>query len=224
MLKIELFTILRVRKRIQVRLATSLSLQTHPFTMNNYIYSIFFLVSIFLTAPARAQKMHTTKWESGMLEKRTKIGVWEYYGITASKEMVVVQRYDHSAKQLLFYRPSGDLIYNTELAPGQWKRRMVDRPPLFIGGDASLATYTTQLQYPQKAQDRNVQGQVTIGFTVDTQGKTTNHRVLRGIGAGCDQEALRIVKTIPDEWVPAQVGGQDIVAEYELTLTFRLAQ
>ena len=192
--------------------------------MNNYIYSIFFLVSIFLTAPARAQKMHTTKWESGMLEKRTKIGVWEYYGITASKEMVVVQRYDHSAKQLLFYRPSGDLIYNTELAPGQWKRRMVDRPPLFIGGDASLATYTTQLQYPQKAQDRNVQGQVTIGFTVDTQGKTTNHRVLRGIGAGCDQEALRIVKTIPDEWVPAQVGGQDIVAEYELTLTFRLAQ
>ena len=168
--------------------------------------------------------MRTTKWESGMLEKRTKVGVWEYYGITASKEMVVVQRYDHTAKQLLFYRPSGDLTYNTELAPGQWKRRMVDRPPLYIGGDAALAAYTTQLQYPQQAQDRNVQGQVTIGFTVDTQGKATNHRVLRGIGAGCDQEALRVVKTIPDDWVPAQVASQDIVAEYELTLTFRLAQ
>ena len=192
--------------------------------MRNYIYPLFFLFLLLLAAPTHAQKMRTTKWESGMLEKRTKVGVWEYYGITASKEMVVVQRYDHSTKKLLFYRPSGDLTFNTELAPGQWKRRMVDRPPLFIGGDAALATYTTQLQYPQQAQDRNVQGQVTIGFTVDTQGKASNHRVLRGIGAGCDQEALRVVKTIPDEWVPAQVGDQDIVAEYELTLTFRLAQ
>lgn len=192
--------------------------------MESYIYSLFFLFSFFLIAPAQAQKMHTSKWESGMLDKRTKVGVWEYYGITASKEMVVVQRYDYSAKQMLFYRPSGDLTFNTELTPGQWKRRMVDRPPLFIGGDAALATYTTQLHYPQQAQDRNVQGKVTIGFTVDTQGKATNHRVLRGIGAGCDQEALRVAKTIPDEWVPAQVGGQDIVAEYELTLTFRLAQ
>ncbi|MET4075668.1 protein TonB [Hymenobacter sp. UYCo722] len=192
--------------------------------MKYYIYSLFFLVSFLLAAPAYAQKMHSTKWESGLLDKRTKVGVWEYYGITASKEVVVVQRYDHSARQLLFYRPSGDLNFNTELAPGQWKRRMVDRPPLFIGGDAALAAYTTQLQYPQQAQDRNVQGQVTIGFTVDAQGKAINHRVLRGIGAGCDQEALRVVKTIPNEWVPAQVSGQDIVAEYELTLTFRLAQ
>ena len=199
------------------------SLQTHPHTMNNYIYSLFFLFLFFIASSVHSQKMHTTKWESGMLEKRTKVGVWEYYGITASKERVVVQRYDHSTKQLLFYRPSGDLTFNTELAPGQWKRRMVDRPPLFIGGDAALATYTTQLQYPQQAQDRNVQGQVTIGFTVDTLGKATNLRVLRGIGAGCDQEAMRVVKTIPDEWVPAQVGGKDIVAEYELTLTFRLA-
>ncbi len=192
--------------------------------MKNYVYALIILSSFFLLVPVHAQKMHTTKWESGLLDKRAKVGVWEYYGITASKEMVVVQRYDHSARQLLFYRPSGDLTFNTELAPGQWKRRMVDRPPLFIGGDAALATYTMQLHYPQQAQDRNVQGQVTIGFSVDAQGKATNHRVLRGIGAGCDQEALRVVKTVPDEWVPAQVSGQDIVAEYELTLTFRLAR
>ncbi len=192
--------------------------------MKNYIYSLFVLFFIFGAGPVQAQKMHTTKWESGLLEKRTKVGVWEYYGITASKEIVVVQRYDHSARQLLFYRPSGDLTFNTEMAPGQWKRRMVDRPPLFIGGEAALAAFTTQLQYPQQAQDRNVQGQVTIGFSVDTQGKATTHRVLRSIGAGCDQEALRVVKTIPDTWIPAQLDGQDIVAEYELTLTFRLAQ
>ena len=63
-----------------------------------------------------------------------------------------------------------------------------------------------------------------IGFVVDKQGKASAHRVLRSIGGGCDQEALRVAKTIPDEWIPAQIGGKDVAVEYELTLTFRLAQ
>ena len=192
--------------------------------MKNYIYSLIILLAAWGTAPAQAQKMRTTKWESGMMEKRQKIGVWEYYGITPSKEMVVVQRYDHTTKQLVFFRPSGDLVFNTETTPGEWKRRTVDRPPLFIGGDAALASYTMQLQYPEEAQERNIQGKVVISFTVDTEGRATGHRVLRGIGGGCDQEALRVAKTIPNEWVPAQIAGQNVEAEYELPLTFRLAQ
>ena len=192
--------------------------------MKNYIYSLIILLAAWGTAPAQAQKMRTTKWESGMMEKRQKIGVWEYYGITPSKEMVVVQRYDHTTKQLVFFRPSGDLVFNTETTPGEWKRRTVDRPPLFIGGDAALASYTMQLQYPEEAQERNIQGKVVISFTVDTEGRATGHRVLRGIGGGCDQEALRVAKTIPNEWVPAQIAGQNVAAEYELPLTFRLAQ
>jgi protein TonB len=193
--------------------------------MNNYIYKISQLVLFMGVAlSAQAQKMHTTKWESGMLDHHTKVGVWEYYGITASKDMVVVQRYDHTEKKLLYYRPGSDVLYSTEMTPGQWQRHAVDRPPLFIGGDAALAAYTTQLQYPQLAQERNIQGQVTIGFVVDKQGKTSAHRVLRSIGGGCDQEALRVAKTIPDEWIPAQIGGHDVAVEYELTLTFRLAQ
>ena len=174
--------------------------------------------------PANAQKMHTTKWESGMLDHRAKVGVWEYYGFTPSKEQVVVQRYDHSAKILLYYRPADDKSYNIQVAPGQWSRRPVDRPPLFIGGDAALAAYTTQLQYPQQAQDRNIQGQVMVGFAIDTLGHATGHRVLRSVGGGCDQEALRVAHTIPDEWIPARLGSRAVPVEYELTLTFRLAQ
>lgn len=193
--------------------------------MKIYIYAVYqLLLVVGLTGTVSAQKMHTTKWESGMLDRRTKVGVWEYYGITRSKEQVVVQRYDHTTKQLLYYRPASDQAYNTEIAPGQWKRRPVDRPPLFIGGDAALAAYTTQLQYPAQAQERNVQGQVTVGFAIDTLGRTSAHHVLRGIGGGCDQEAMRIAHTIPDEWVPAKVGSHAVPVEYELTLTFKLAQ
>jgi protein TonB len=101
--------------------------------MNNYIYAFCQLILICLTLTADAQKLHTTKWESGQLDRRTKVGVWEYYGYTPSKERVVVQRYDHSANELLYFRPNGEFIYNIEAVPGQWKRRAVDRPPLFIG-------------------------------------------------------------------------------------------
>lgn len=192
--------------------------------MKTYIYLLGLLLLLGLALPATAQKMRTTKWESGLLDHREKVGIWEYYGTTASKDMVVVQRYDHTTKELLYFRPAGDLTYNTEVAAGEWKRRPVDRPPLFIGGEAALAAYTTQLQYPQQAQDRNVQGAVTVAFAIDNQGRTSGHHILRGIGAGCDQEALRIAKTIPDEWVPAQVASKPVPTEYELTLTFRLAQ
>ncbi|WP_210513842.1 energy transducer TonB [Hymenobacter terricola] len=193
--------------------------------MRNTIYFIGqFWLLLALSLAANAQKMHTTKWESGLLDHRTKVGPWEYYGITRSKEQIVVQRYDHTTKELLYYRPVGEMTYSIEAMPGQWTRRIVDRPPLFIGGEAALAAYTTQLQYPQQAQDRNVQGQVTVGFAIDTLGRASAHRVLRGIGAGCDQEALRIAHTIPDEWIPAKLGTRAVPAEYELTLTFRLAQ
>lgn len=188
------------------------------------IYSIFLLLLLCFAFPAPAQKMRTTKWESGMMDRRKKVGVWEYYGITPSKEMVVVQRYDHTASKLLYYRPGGELAYSTEVAPGQWKRRPVDQPPLFIGGDAALAAYTTQVQYPQEAQDRNIQGAVKVSFAIDTLGQASNHRVVRTIGGGCDQEALRVAKTIPNEWLPARVGSRAVPVEYELTLTFRLAQ
>ena len=63
---------------------------------------------------------------------------------------------------------------------------------MFIGGDAALAVYTTWLQYPQQALDKNIQGQVTIGFVVDTLGKASAHRLVHGIGGGCNLEAMRI--------------------------------
>lgn len=197
--------------------------------MKNTIYAISQLLLLLgLVSAANAQpstqKLHTTKWGSGMMERRDKVGEWEYYGVTLSKEKVVVQRYDHTTKQLLYYRPVGEKAYNTESAPGQWKRRMVDRPPLFIGGDAALAVYTTQLQYPQQALESNIQGQVTIGIAIDTLGQATDYRVLRSVGGGCDQEALRVARTIPNEWIPAKVNGRSVPVEYELTLTFRLAQ
>ncbi|GAA4353383.1 hypothetical protein GCM10023185_13970 [Hymenobacter saemangeumensis] len=168
--------------------------------------------------------MVTTEWESGMMDKKNKVGVWEYFGYTPSKRQVTVQKYDHTNNKLVYYRPIPESHYNVELQSGKWTRRLVDQPPLFIGGDAALANYTTRLNYPKAAQAGNIQGRVTIVFTLDTLGRASNHKVLSGIGGGCDEEALRVAREIPDQWIPARIGSKAVRIEYELPMTFRLAQ
>ena len=179
---------------------------------------------LLLAAPAAAQKLHETEWERGMMDKKTKVGVWEYYGRTPSQPQVLVQRYDHDKRRLLYYRPVGDAFYHAETAPGVWRTLLLDQPPLFIGGDAALAAYTTQLNYPDQAQAKNVQGRLVVSFVVDTLGHVSGYKLLNRLGSGCDEEALRVARTIPGTWVPGRVRARPVAVEYVLPLTFRLAQ
>lgn len=191
--------------------------------MKNTIYPKLLFLLFFIPIQLFAQQARKTQWESGMMDKREKVGVWEYYGYTASKRQVTVQRYDHSTKKLLYYRPIEEVTYNAQLTPGNWVRRLVDQPPLYIGGDAALAAYTSKVTYPQAAQDQNIQGKVLVGIVIDTLGRASGHHIVQRLGGGCDEEALRISQKIPDQWVPARIGSKAIPVEYELPFTFRLA-
>ena len=177
------------------------------------------------SGPVAAQKLRETDWERGLMNKKTKVGIWEYFGRTPAQRQVLVQRYDHDKQQLLYYRPAGDVLYRAEIAPGVWRSRLLDQPPLFIGGDAALAAFTTQLNYPEQAQARNVQGRVVVSFLIDTLGQASGYKLLSKIGSGCDEEALRVVRSVPaNQWIPGRIGSRRVAVEYELPLTFRLAQ
>ena len=190
--------------------------------MKNTIQISVLLLFFFIPIQLFAQQNRQTQWESGVLENKQKVGIWEYFGYTASKRQVTVMRYDHTVKKLLYYRPIEESSYNTELSPGNWTRRLVDQPPLYIGGDAALATYTSKVNYPQAAQDQQIQGKVLIGIVVDTLGHASGHHVVQRLGGGCDEEALRASQKIPDQWIPARVGTRAVPVEYELPFTFRL--
>jgi periplasmic protein TonB len=181
------------------------------------------LVGLLLSWPllATAQRQRTTNWESGTLEKGAKVGEWEYYSYSAKKERIVTQRYDHSNNRMIYCRPDGKL-YESEVAPGKWERTLLTQPPWFIGGHEALAAYTAKINYPAGAQARNVQGRVLIGFEVDTLGQISGHRVLEGIGSGCDEEALRVSRTMPNNWSPGRLGSKALPTVYELPFTFRL--
>lgn len=171
------------------------------------------------TAQAQRRK---SDLESGQMEKGKKVGIWEYSSLTRDGRQVLVQRYDHTANKLVYYRPIEDVPYEAEVQPGQWTRTRVEQPPLFIGGEAALAAYMAKLNYPEPAQRRNIQGRVLVSFAIDTLGNATSHKVLMGIGGGCDEEALRLSRTIPAHWIPARLNGRAVPVVYELPFVFRL--
>lgn len=183
---------------------------------------LLFLFLLCLPGLTLAQRMRETQWEKGMLDKGEKTGVWEYYGYTRDGKQVVLQKYDHTNHKLLEFRPLNDVPYKAELAPGQWTVTNLDQQPMFIGSDPRLNTYTSKLNYPPAAQARNLQGRVVVSFVIDTLGQTSNHAVVLGIGGGCDEEALRVCRAIPNEWIPARKNGRAVPVVYEMPFTYKM--
>ena len=185
---------------------------------------LLLFVGLLLAGPglATAQRLRQTQWEKGTLEKGQKTGVWEYYAYKRDGTQVVAQKYDHTQHKLLEYRPLDDVPYKIELTPGQWTMANLDRQPMFIGGDGQLVSYMSKLNYPEVAQDRKLQGRVVVAFVIDTLGRTSDHKVLLGIGGGCDEEALRVCRTIPNDWIPARKNGRAVPVIYELPFIYKL--
>jgi periplasmic protein TonB len=80
----------------------------------------------------------------------------------------------------------------------------IEPRPQFPGGDQALTKFIKDnLRYPEIARENNVQGKVFASFIVEIDGRLTNFKILRGLGYGCDEEAIRLLKTMP-KWVPSR--------------------
>jgi protein TonB len=72
---------------------------------------------------------------------------------------------------------------------------VVEENPSFPGGESELHKFLSEnIKYPQQATENGIQGTVYVSFVVDSKGNVTDAKVLRGIGGGCDEEAIRVVK------------------------------
>jgi TonB family protein len=102
----------------------------------------------------------------------------------------------------------------------------VDTPkveqPSFPGGMPALGKFLgMNLRYPKAAKDAGIQGKVVLSFIVDQEGSISDIKVLRGIGAGCDEEAIRVLKLSP-KWEPATQNGKKVRVLQTLPINFRL--
>ena len=98
----------------------------------------------------------------------------------------------------------------------------VEQMPQFGSGDKELLEYlANNIKYPAIARENGIQGTVVVQFVVDKDGSVTNATVARGIGGGCDEEAIRVVSGMP-KWSPGKQQGRAVKVKYTLPIRFRL--
>ena len=99
---------------------------------------------------------------------------------------------------------------------------VVEEMPSFPGGTEMLRKYMTKnVKYPAMARENSIEGTVYISFVVDPQGNIKNAKVIRGIGGGCDEEALRVVKAMP-KWSPGKQRNKPVNVSCTLPVKFGL--
>jgi TonB family protein len=94
---------------------------------------------------------------------------------------------------------------------------VVEDMPELIGG---LQSVQERIAYPEEAQEEGVEGRVVVQFIVNEEGKVEDPKIIRGIGSGCDEEALEAVKAA--EFKPGKQRGKNVRVQYSLPVIFKL--
>ena len=99
---------------------------------------------------------------------------------------------------------------------------VVESMPSFPGGMNKLMEYLqNNLHYPQLAKDLGIQGRVFVTFVIEKDGSVSGTKLLRGIGGGCDEEAIKVVENMPN-WIPGSQRNRPVRVQYNLPINFKL--
>lgn len=100
---------------------------------------------------------------------------------------------------------------------------IVEEKPTFRGGDQNDFTkwVFSQINYPEIAKENGVQGRVTLQFTVNTDGRVSDVKVLRGVDSSLDKEAVRVVSSSP-KWSPGKQRGKPVKVRFTFPVIFQL--
>lgn len=124
---------------------------------------------------------------------------------------------------------AADMTNNIHLSLSSKSREMneqvftvVEKMPSFPGGDAELLKYiATNIKYPKESQVNGEQGRVICSFIVGRDGSVNNPEVLRGVTPLLNEEAVRVINTMP-RWNPGMQRGKAVAVKYTVPITFRL--
>ncbi len=157
---------------------------------------------------------------NGYYKQGVKDSIWDFFDYDGE----LVQKFDYTKHLVVFYKTSKkEKEAKFKLNGPDTSEVQLDSPPLYIGGEVMMfERLIKEIRYPADARVNGISGTVFISFVVDTIGNATNHHVLRGIGAGCDEEALRVVTGIPNDWIPGMLHGKPVEVVYNLPIRFSL--
>ena len=164
-----------------------------------------------------------------MKKQKTRYGAWKVLaalpvaalmvarGGKPNDEAVAADDQEPSAVVADAQPPIEPVISDTKPDPS-----VLDEAPEFLGGNEALRNYLIEnLRYPDQAKKNGVEGRVVVLFGIAEDGSIHNVEVSQGIGGGCDEEAIRVVKAMP-KWKPAIKDGKPAAGQYALPISFKL--
>ena len=97
---------------------------------------------------------------------------------------------------------------------------MVDERAQFPGGQNEMLKYLQEnLQYPEAAKANNVHGRVIVKFIIERDGSLSDIKVMKGIGSGCNEEAIRLIQSMP-KWKPGKNKGKEVRVSMMVPVNF----
>lgn len=150
-----------------------------------------------------------TTIEEGRIDGGKEDGIWH---LKKNDSITVENEYN-----------KGDLVYSEYMyKSGKIVFTKVEVNPEFSGGvDEFLRFLARNIRYPAEARDNGTQGKVIVSFLCGSDGKITDVHVVRGIGDGCDEESVRVIKLLPP-WKPGYVHGKPVNVAYSVPISFAL--
>ena len=120
-----------------------------------------------------------------------------------------------------FDEPVGEAIEE----PGEDPNKIytvVEQQAEFPGGMQAMMKFISQnMKYPSQARRMGTEGSVFVEFVIDQQGQISGAKVIKGIGTGCDEEAVRVVNKMP-AWKPGKQNGRAVKSRFVLPVKFVL--
>ena len=151
------------------------------------------------------------KWQPGMQKGkpvRVNYMMPVFFKLTEDQPAKPVEKSDMSKVDM---KPDKNGVY-----------QIVEEMPQFPGGENKLMEYIAKnLTYPQEARDKGIDGRVFVAMVIEKDGSVSNVKVLRGIGGGCDEEAVRVIKAMP-KWKPGKMKGEAVRVRYQMPINFKL--
>lgn len=147
-----------------------------------------------------------------MNRQKTRFGAWKLVAVLPVAALMLMLGCKPAAEKAAVAEPeTTDEVFDE-----------VEVSPEFAGGMDALYQYLAEnIQYPEQAKADGVEGRVMVGFVVEKDGSITDAEVLRGIGGGCDEEALRVVNAMPN-WTPGKQNGEAVRTRFNLPVVFKL--
>ena len=196
------FNQFQTKKRIMMMTQTN----TNPIQKARFILALP-LIGLFLSIFSfKSPKVTTADFHENLVIPMTAESKGDTTNVTILKEK--------NGKKVLVVtatEPTGEEVFEiTEIQP---------KP---AGGMEGWMNYLAEsLKYPEEAKERGIEGTVVMAFIVNSDGTISNIETLRGIGGGCDQEAMRVIQNAP-KWTPGQLGGKAVRVRMRLPLRFIL--